>query len=113
MISSGYVEAANVCASSGSEYRAIGATSESSWSAGILGASGSAAAVVCDSGIGGDCGAGVCARITDEFKANKTTLRAAMEKFIDSYLSSWSLFAEYQVKRWNFRIPGIPADIGP
>src|SRR6267378_6618828 len=38
MSSSGYVDAANVCASNGSGYRAMGATRESSCSGGIFGA---------------------------------------------------------------------------
>src|SRR5215467_13085653 len=39
IISSGYVEAAKTFANNWSEYSAIGATNESNWSGGILGAS--------------------------------------------------------------------------
>src|SRR5579872_4160270 len=50
MISSGYVEAANVCASSGSGYSAIGATSESSWLFGIFAADGVVLVAACRRG---------------------------------------------------------------
>jgi hypothetical protein len=49
MISRGYVDAAKVCANSGSGYNAIGATNESNWSGGIL------AAVLAEVGVE-DCG---------------------------------------------------------
>src|SRR5436305_5684025 len=80
MISSGYVEAASVVASSGSEKRAIGATSESNCSGGIFCAGSCSVVVVvitCDWACGiGDWAAadGCCARVNDGADINVTNV---------------------------------------